>query len=372
MKILAEDMHELMAAVFAGGVALKIDSEPGAGKSKQAEAYAAMMNRLHADDGGYGCFVFDLSTGNVPDAIGYLMPTTVTDTDVNGMSQEVLAGKFTYPHWAYDIHTRIPLYKYKRGLIILEEWGQADPELKRALAPLINDGRVGLWRFEGFDILILSNRDIDRSGVTREYDFLINRWCQAELVATLNGFLVAGNALGMTPLTLAFASRNTDRLFSAAVPEKQGSWMTQRSLHKFDDIVKANVARGVGLDSAVMKVAAHGLLGPADASAYLTFAVARTKVPTVASIVADPAGAPIPHELDVLMFLVFDLASKTTRANIGPIFTYVKRMSSAMQVTYFESASRRNDDLVMTSEFTDFALSNLTLISAAAARRVKK
>jgi hypothetical protein len=372
MKILAEDMHDLMDVVFAGGVALKLSSEPGAGKSKQAESYAAIKNRMWQDDGGYGCFVYDMSTGNVADFIGYLMPQTVTDTDVNGMSQEVLAAKYTYPNWAYDITTKKPLYKFKRGLIILEEWGQADPELKRACAPLINDGRVWLWRFEGFDILILSNRDIDRSGVTREYDFLINRWCEAELKATLNGFLVAGAQLGMTPLTLAFASRNTDMLFQAAVPEKQGSWLTQRSLHKFDNIIRANAARGVTLESDLMKVAAEGLLGKAAASAYLTFAVARTKVPTVASIVADPAGAPIPHELDVLMFLVFDLASKTTRANIGPIFTYVKRMSSAMQVTYFESASRRDDDLVMTSEFTDFAISNLTLISAAAARRVKK
>ena len=372
MKILAEDMHALMAACFNGALALKLTSAPGEGKSKMAEAFAALMNKRYADDGGYGCFVFDLSSGNFNDFMGYLMPKEVTDVDVNGQSQEVLAAKYTYPHWAYDLWSGKPAYQYKRGCIILEEWGQGELEVKKACSPLINDGRVGLWRFpkrngnEGFDIIILSNRPEDRAGVTLEFDHLINRWCEAELVATLKGFLVAGAALGMTPLTLAFAARNEERLFRGKVPEKQGPWMTQRSLHKFDNVIRANPH--LDITDPLMDVIGCGTIGKGDHDVYKAFANARSKIPTVSAITSDPANTPVPTELDVLMFLVFDLASKTTRANIGPISTYVKRLSSGMQVTYFEACTRRDETLVSTQEFSEFAVNNITLLSVVAAR----
>jgi len=369
MKILAEDMHALMATCFAGDLTLKLTSEPGAGKSKQAEAYARMMNERHKDDGGYGCFIFDLSSGNFNDFMGYLMPKEITDKDWQGQSQEVLAAKYTYPYWAYDIFTGKPAYQFKRGLIILEEWGQGELDVKKPCAPLINDKRLGLWRFDGFDIIVLSNRDIDRSGVTPEFDNIINRWCEAELVATLKGFLVAGAKLGMTPLTLAFAARNEKDLFQGKVPEKQGPWLTQRSLHKFDNVIRANAKRGVDITDPLMQVIAAGTIGPGAAGIYMAFAEARSKIPTVAAIVADPANAPVPSELDVLMFLVFDLASKTTRANITAIAGYIRRLSSGMQVTYFNACTQRDETLVSTQEFSEFAVKNITLLSTVAARR---
>lgn len=374
MKILAENMHKLMDAVFAAGVALKLTSEPGAGKSKQAEAYARRMAKKYATDGGYGLFIFDFSSGNFNDFLGYLMPKEITDTDVNGTSQEVLAAKYTYPHWAYCAITGLPAYKFKRGLIILEEWGQGELDLKKAGAPLINDGRVGLWRFparqigsdEGFDIVILSNRPEDRAGVTREFDHLINRWCEAELVATLNGFLVAGALLGMTPLTLAFAARNEKILFQGKVPEEQGPWMTQRSLERFDKVIRANPH--LDITDPLMDVIGVGLIGKGAHDVYKAFAHARTRIPPVSAIVADPDNAPVPSEMDVMMFLVFDLASKTTRANISPISTYVKRLSSAMQVTYFDACCRKDETLASTEEFSAYAINNITLLSVVAAR----
>ena len=372
MKVLAEDLHEFMEMVFLGGAAAKVNGEPGAGKSKQCEAYGRRMAYRYREDGGYAVAIFDLSCTNIADFVGYLMPTTINDTDVRGMSQEVLAARYTYPYWAYDIISREPLYKFKRGLIIFEEWGQGDPEVKRACAPLINDKRLGMWRFDGFDVILLSNRPEDRSGVTKEYDFLINRWVEADLVATLNGFLAAGADLGMTPLTLAFAARNEEYLFNAKVPDKQGAWMTQRSLHRWDDIIKANAKAGRDIDHPLMLPIAAGAMGASNAQRYIAFAEARTKIPSIASIVADPDGAPIPDAKDVLMFLAFDLASKTKRDNIKPICQYVRRMPSDMGVTYFYAATRRDETLVSTSEFSQFALDNLTLLSAVAGRKAKQ
>ena len=253
---------------------------------------------------------------------------------------------------------------------MLEEWGQGEGEVKRACAPLIYDRRVGEWKFPEFDMIILSNRPEDRSGVTKEYDFEINRWTEAELQPTLNGFLEVSYALGMTPLTQAFAVRNERDLFqNIGVPEKQGPWMTQRSLHALDDIVKAATAEGRDFTDMVVLAAACGTVGEGMAKKYIAFADAKSKIPAVSQIVNDPEGTLIPHEPDVLQFLIFDLASKTRRDNIKAICRYVKRMKSDMAVTYFHAATARDDTLVSTSEFSQFAMDNLGVLTAVAARK---
>ena len=151
------------------------------------------------------------------------------------------------------------------------------------------------------------------------------------------------------------------------MPEKQGPWLTQRSLHKFDNVVRANPH--LDITDPLLQVVAAGTIGKGASAIYMAFADARSKIPTVSAIMSDPRGAPVPDEMDVLMFLVFDLASKTTRVNITPIATYIKRLSSGMQVTYFNACTQRDATLVSTQEFSAFAVENITLLSVVAARR---
>jgi len=372
-KILAHDLHLFLDLMFAGRAVAKIESAPGAGKSKQIEAYARKMNKKYADDGGYGLFVLDMSKANLADLLGYLLTREVTDTDANGNPVAVTQGRYSYPYWLYDWFTGTPAYKFKRGLIVLEEWGQGEGEVKRACAPLIYDRRLGEWRFPDFDMVVLSNRAQDRSGVTKEYDLIINRWNEVELQPTLEGFLEASHELGMLPLTQAFAARNEKELFhEIRVPEVQGPWMTQRSLHKMDDIVQAALAKGMQFGDKLLLAAISGGVGPDNANRYIAFADARTKIPAVSAIIADPDGVPIPAELDVLSFLVFDLAAKTKHENVEKIFQYVRRMKSDMAVTYFHAACTRDDTLVGTKQFSAFAMDNLGVLTAVAARKARK
>ena len=372
-KILAHDLHLFLEMVFAGRGTAKIESPPGAGKSKSIEAYARLMNKVFANDGGYGLFVLDMSKANLADLMGYLMPRDKVDTDHEGNTIEITQGRYTYPYWLYDWFTGKPAYKFKHGLIVLEEWGQGDGEVKRACAPIIYDRRLGEWKFPEFDMVVLSNRPQDRSGVTKEYDFIINRWNEAELVPTLEGFLEVSHVLKLLPLTQAFAARNEKELFhEAEVPKVQGPWMTQRSLHKADDIVQAALAKGHDFTSPILIAALAGGIGPDNANRYIAFADARTKIPTVSAIIADPTGTPIPAELDVLSFLVFDLAAKTKHENVGKLFQYVKRMKSDMAVAYFHAACTRDDTLVGTKEFSAFAMENLGVLTAVAARKARK
>ena len=65
-----------------------------------------------------------------------------------------------------------------------------------------------------------------------------------------------------------------------------------------------------------------------------------------------------------MMFLAFDLAAKTRRENIKPIVAYIKRMPSDLSVAFYRAATQRDKTLVSTTEFGDWAVSNIQLISA--------
>ena len=173
----------------------------------------------------------------------------------------------------------------------------------------------------------------------------------------------------MTPITQAFAARNTDKVFNAAIPKDQGPWLTQRSLHALDDIIKAAMAEGMDLEDPLVLTAANGTVGMEGASDYMAFVAARHLIPTVSDVVSDPHRCAIPDRLDLVTFLVYDLASKTDRNLIPQIATYIGRLQSDMASTYFDALTRRDPTMVSTKEFATYAKANLGVIAATVARR---
>jgi hypothetical protein len=370
-KILDTAFHDYIGLVFAAKRTPFVKGPPGSGKSAMTEAYALHRNMVFAEEGGYGYFEIDMSKANIADWQGFLMPEKQVITDHAGKSVEIMAGRYTYPYWAYDKFTGRPIHSFRYGVIVFEEWAQGDPEVKRAAASMIYGRRMGLFHFPDFDCILLGNRDIDRAGATKEYDHIINRLGIAEMTPTLTNFLVVSAELGMTPITQAFAARNETDLFSITPPKEQGPWLTQRSLHAADDIIKAALAQGRSLDDPVLLTAITGHIGLASATKYMAFVRARSEIPTVREVITDPMGCRIPGALDVLTFLVYDLASKTDRQNIGAIVAYIRRLPEGLHVTYFDAVTRRDKTMVSTAEFSAFVRNNLTLMSAVALRNAQ-
>ena len=178
------------------------------------------------------------------------------------------------------------------------------------------------------DVLLLSNRPEDRSGVSKDFDFLINRRNQLTLHADVDAWLIWAHANGVTPMSMAFAKRNTDKVFSNKAPEKQGPWLTPRSLKSADDFLKEALAAGEKLDDPLIAQNLGGIIGQGYTHVYIAFAKVREHLPSYADIIAKPSDTRVPSEPDQMMFLAFDLASKCDRSNIKPIVTYIKRMPS--------------------------------------------
>lgn len=358
-QILSSDVMAAMTLNFAAKRPLKINSGPGQSKTMQAYQYARKQGP------GYGLFELNCALANVPDVTGYLMTKEERHVTFDGEPINIINSHYAYPYFYRDVFTGKIAAEFDRGMLLLEEWGQAQPDVKRSLAMLIRHLRSGTHHLPAnTDVLILSNRDQDRSGKTKEFDFLINSWTELEMVPTLDGWLVWAADNDVTDMTQAFAAHNETMVFATAVPEKQGPWITPRSLVACDNQVKAAIQAGYQLDDPFVRQNIAGTIGDGSAHAYIAFAAIRDKLPRLAQIIADPSNAPLPIELDQRMFLVYHLAAKAKRENFGSLITYIKRMQANFAVAFIRAAGRKDKSLVSTLEFTNWAVENQQLMAA--------
>lgn len=355
-------MHEVRKTLeinFAAGLPVMLKGASGIGKTEMAMDYA------EAQGPDYGFFEMNLATASLPDIIGLQMPIKENYVDAEGQPMEITVSKFAYPYFMRDKRTGRPAFTYSRGMIVLEEYGQATGDVKRACAPIIREKRNGEYLFPAqTDVLLLSNRPEDRSGVSKDFDFLINRRNELTVNASLDAWLVWAHAKGITTMSMAFASRNEDKVFANKAPEKQGPWLTPRSLASGDAFLVEAQKRGLGLDDTLVRNNLNGIIGEGYAHVYIAFAKVRDSLPTFKEILDNPTGTRVPDGPDQMMFLAFDLAAKAKRENIKQIVAYIKRMPTDMSVAFYRAATQRDRTLVSTTEFGNWAVENLTLLSA--------
>ncbi len=357
------DMPRVLAWNFRAKVPVEIQGASGIGKTEGIETYA----RSQGDD--YGYFELNAATAHLGDVTGILMPHTEKHTDENGQPIDLTVGRYSYPYFMRDKFTRKPAMYYKRGCLVIEEYGQAQVDVKRSLGQLTRELRNGGYVFPpATDVVLLSNRPEDRSGVTKDFDFLINRRNVMTLHADLHAWLVWAHEHGITNMSMAFAARNEDKVFANKAPEKQGPWLTPRSLAAGDAFLRvAHEEDGVPLDDPLIRTNLAGIIGEGYAHVFIAFAKVRDKLPSFSSIVNAPLSAPLPTEPDQLMFLSFDLAAKVKRENMKQVVAYMKRMPSDFSIAFYRSAMQRDPTLRSTKEFGDWAVENLQLLSAVTA-----
>jgi hypothetical protein len=286
----------------------------------------------------------------------------------DGQMREITAGRYAYPYWFRDKISNKPAFLFEEAIVIIEEYGQASPDVKRGLASIIWEYRSGEHKLpERCGIIMMSNRPEDRSGVGKDFDFMINRRSEMEVRAELDPWLVWAHDNHVSNTCMAFGARNTDKVFSNKAPEKQGPWLTPRSLVMADKFVREATevsVGGYGLDEPFVRQNIGGMIGEGNAHIYVAFAKIRDTIPSMSAILSDPDNCRVPKEADVCMFLVFDLASKATRDNFKLMVRYLKRMPSDFAIAFYRSAVQRDPTLRSTKEFGDWAMENTTLLQA--------
>lgn len=235
------------------------------------------------------------------------------------------------------------------GTVFLDEFAQADDDVKKPMAEVFLNGRIGTKELPlGWRVIAAGNRTSDRSGVMRELMFLVNRRCLLSIDASLPSWIDWANRQMPSHrphyLTMSFAQKNPDIVFKDHVPEGTDPFCTPRTLCLMDKDLRALRSQQdkdhdrLPLDDISREVAA-GWIGKGSGAQFFTHLRYADQLPDIADIERDPAKAKVPENKDAQMVAGYMLAHNVTEANAEQILKYMGRMNIEMQVLTIRAVS---------------------------------
>lgn len=339
-------------------ISIELMSAPGRGKSEFVRDLVTSQSQRTGENWGLAtCF---LATQSPSDLLGFMIP----ERDTKGRARSV----FTMPAW-YQTTDGGTVEDYPRGILFLDEYGQGESDVKRASAELLLNGRLGPWRLpKGWTVIAASNRAKDRSGVTKSFDFVINRRMEIAISDNLDAWLDWAQKKGVHPILIHFASQNPQIVFSDGVPDKQGPWCTPRSLVMVGNVLEAVRPPSMSdqllpSDGDAIQLAA-GLIGEAATAQLMASIKLAGEMPPFEDIVRDPDGVKVPTKADACYMVVHQVAHRVTRDNIEACLTYLRRMPQEFAFMFAKSVITRQPMLAATPVMASYYKDNATLIAA--------
>lgn len=329
-------------------------SGSGMGKSQQAVAYA----KSWAEDGAAknikrGWSVTFLATHTPPDVVGYKFKgerEIIYDVDGDGkpLTKKVTVDDASCPLWYISTEGK-PAFCYDEFLIIFDEFGQAELDVKRSAAEIALSGGTPPWYAPGHRCLMLTNEGA-RYGVSKTFDFIIARQSRIEIKPDIEALLLhmdkpyqhRGQPWSIMGVTKAWAAANPTVVFENE-PEQQGPWCNPRQLFAVDRYLQRKFAatgnQEVGPEALEVLAGTIGMGATTSLASHMTF---RLQLPSYDAVVADPQNTEVPTKADLQMLMAYELSSYAKPADLGPVITYMQRLPKDMAVTFVSSLLRRD------------------------------
>ncbi len=340
------------AADFVAGNAVAWIGPPGGGKSMTVRALTQWMRKT------YPGAKLGLST---------IFMATQSPIGFSGLpwkgvlkynSKDYTITDPAIPQWylAKDLETGefAPADQYDRVLLVIEEWGQGDAETKRAGAELLNAGGAGKFYLPpGSFRMALSNNDV-RDGITKEFDFIINRRSQYMISGDVDVWIEdfadlpqedGGRTWLVQPTVKTWARKNPTIVFEKK-PNEQGPWCTPRSLTMADRYaqVMAEFNKGVvPIEDPGFVEGLAGKIGMPAARSLINSMRFQLELPSYEAVVSDPAGTEVPTQPDHMMLMAYEMSHRVKPDDLGAVLEYMTRFKQRdMHVTFVSSLLRKD------------------------------
>lgn len=373
--------HRAALALGTRAIAIEMISGPGVGKSDSMRQSCATLAREINEP--VGLHVFMMATITSADVRGFMLP----QKGANGALDTI----FSTPPW-YPTLANIDVFEPdgthhepgtwvgampRVGLLGLDEWAQAEDEVKKPAADLLLKGCVGTVHMPpGWRVLAASNRITDRAGALRSMTFIVNRRLEVRIDPNLPAWLTWANTRldRERPhyLTMSFAQKNPDIVFADKVPDGSDPFCTPRSLCMLDAALRAlrsdeDIAKDRLPTDPIAREVAAGLIGGGSAAQYFTHLKYADELPDMADIEHNPMDAKLPPNKDAQMVAGYMLAHNITEINAQNVMKYIGRLSVEMQVLSVGAARSRPATalhLINTPEFTQWLKKHKDLLVA--------
>lgn len=344
-------------------ISVELIGPPGCGKTDGAMSLPDILSKRTGNK--WALAVAHPANYSPVDVIGFLIPNKLPDG--------TLASTFTQPPWMRCTDGS-SIMDHEFGVLIFDEFGQADSDVQKPLAEVLLHGRVGPHQIPpGWLVIATSNRKQDRSGVGRQMDFIINRRMEIHIKPEFFSWEHWATGAGVLAETISFARENMPIVFASEVPKDQGPWCTSRSLVAANHVLEALAPRDPdgeirvddGLDPALLSLIA-GQIGPGAAMAFNAHLRLKSQLPSWQEVVGNPHGAPVPQAPDAQMMGIYSFAMRVDENTLQPVLTYVDRFPKEFAATFVRAAIRQNRKLLTTRPMINYVAGNAALISLTA------
>ncbi len=342
------------------GNATLLRSPSGFGKSTmQMAAFEQLRSENEAKGRTTGLGIIFAATQTPPDLIGlpwkgertFQLPAPLAD---GRTSVTFTVTDPSYPLWMLDVFTGKPAIMFDQFVLIIEEYGQGEPETKRAMAEIfLNGGTAPFYLPKGSARWACTNSG-SRYGVTKDFLFAISRRTVIDIAQDIEilvdhwdrPYNYQGRQWQMSAVWKAWVKTSGSSVIFEAEPKEDGPWCNPRTMSAADRIyhcmVEENGNKDVDPNDPLLLELFSGTIGmPATQSAvqHLTF---RTQLPTYDDVVTDPLGTPVPQKGDLQMLMAYEMASQTQSDTLAEVFTYIDRLNRDMGITYIAALLRRD------------------------------
>lgn len=340
-----------MLCAFEAGNAVILDSPSGMGKSQMNYALFEYIRDRDAPKGiSWGFGTIFAATQTPPDLIGFQFKGQ-RKFELAGKEIEVTVTDPSVPLWMISSEGK-PAFLYDRFYLVIDEYGQGEADVKRAVAEILLNGGTAPWYLPPGSIRVACTNVGTRYGVTKDFDFCIARRTAIHVNFDVDvwtkfvdkPYQYQGKVWQTLPVVKAWANQHPE-IVCEKEPKEQGPWCNPRTLCAADRYLQVKTQMQGGTldpnDPGMMEVLG-GTIGMAATMSLVQHLQFRLELPTYDDVVADPVKTPVPTKADYQMLMAYELAGHTKPADLAAVLSYVSRLPKDMNITFVTALLRRD------------------------------
>jgi len=352
-----EQCAELIICV-ATETAVLVQGDMGSGKS-------SILHMLAERLPGHTACYFDCTTKD----LGDITLPRIAETDADGA---------TLPFVSYATNEELGAHIDKPIILMIDEYGKANPAVKNALLRLMQERQIGSYTLHP-DSLIFATTNLGAEGVG---DLLPpharNRIMTVRMAKpSSTAWIEWGINNGLDPSVLGWGRENPhlmqsfddvqnpdDNPYIYHPRAQRAAFVTPRSLHKASNLLK----RRDRLDAHTITAGLIGTLGDRGAMDLMAFVRLADDLPSLESIKRDPLNAKVPQGAAAVCMIVYRTLSIIELDWVDNWMTYLSRLpdeAAGMFANGVRTKGYSKQGMMMThNAFTQWARSHAHLFGA--------
>lgn len=344
MAKISEVMDDLRALLEVDAPAF-VWGKPGIGKSEIVFQIASELRRIEVAKLGNLSALELLEIAKIPLVIDIRL-STFDPVDLRGLPA-IINGltQWMRPQiWPVENRWNLTV------ILFFDEMDRAAPAVANAALQIVLDRRIGEHVLPAsVRIVAAGNGASDKRTTQAIGEAQANRFTHLYADADAETASAHWNSIGVDPALVAFI-RFRPQLIETTREQGKHAFASPRAW--------AKCAKFMHLPDARRHRLIAGTVGEAPAGECEAFIRMFRDLPSLDSIIRDPANAPVSDKINVQYAVSTGLARKATHANFAAVCTYAARMPREFEIMLVTDAVRRDRTLCETAAYAAWAVKN--------------